>query len=204
MALSHILQNLRYDLVRGRGQRCREMVIKSPPTASHQPAAATLLVMLQTSSFADIWLLWSCHFAHFLLFREFWLFLYFYMAIYDLASFAYKSMSRYVSSKESVQKSSNIKTAAAADWKFNNLDAINIFPGKISIALPCLHGAPAQFRGCCKKLHENWRKPHLNVIIPQCHQIWRGHVSCLLPHVATSGDTRGWRGLTSSRYISER
>ena len=58
------------------------------------------------------------------------------MAIYDLASFAYKSMSRYVSSKESVQKSSNIKTAAAADWKFNNLDAINIFPGKISIALP--------------------------------------------------------------------
>ena len=129
---------------------------------------------------------------------------YFYMAIYDLASFAYKSMSRYVSSKESVQKSSNIKTAAAADWKFNNLDAINIFPGKISIALSCLHGALAQFRGCCKKLHENWRKPHLNVIIPQCHQIWRGHVSCLLPHVATSGDTRGWRGLTSSRYISEK
>ena len=33
---------------------------------------------------------------------------------------------------------SNIKTAAAADWKFNNLDAINILPGKISIALPAV------------------------------------------------------------------
>ena len=124
------------------------------------------------------------------------------MAKYDLASFAYKSMSRYVSSKESVQKSSNIKTAAAADWKFNNLDAINILPGKISIALPAV-----RTRTVSRMLQKIARK--LAEATFECdHSSMSSDLTgpCLMSTAARSdlwGHSRvKWS--TSSRYISEK
>ena len=110
-------------------------------------------------------------------------------------------MRRYVSSKESVQKSSNIKTAAAADWKFNNLDAINILPGKISIALPAW-----RTRTVSRMLQKIARK--LTEATFECdHSSMSSDLTgpCLMSTAARSdlwGHSRVKRS-TSSRYISE-